>query len=131
MSVNANTGNAFLDSYAQQINLLEQDPNATPAYDAALEQEFNEIKAQILGNGGSTSGSGNGSPTSMTGTGSSSSSSRSRAVSRFLACCASMALAPPPSRSTRSCSWIADSSPNIPCVLLRARCELQSSFEGI
>jgi hypothetical protein len=46
MSVDANTGNAFLDSYARQVNRLERDPNATAAYDAALEKQFNEIKAQ-------------------------------------------------------------------------------------
>ncbi len=81
MSVDANTGNAFLDSYARQINRLEKDPNATPEYDAALEKRFNEIKAQILGTGdgggsgaGSSSGahgSSGGSSTSTHGTGSS------------------------------------------------------------
>ncbi len=51
MSLATNTGNAFLDSYARQINRLENDPNATPEYDKALEQQFAAIKAQVLGSG--------------------------------------------------------------------------------
>ncbi len=71
MSVDANTGNAFLDSYARQINQLEKDPNATPEYDAALEKQFDAVKAQVLGDGGSTPGAGNGGPATTHGTGSS------------------------------------------------------------
>ncbi len=58
MSVSANTGNAFLDGYARQINVLERDPNATPEYNAGLEAQFALIAAQILGNknGGAASG---------------------------------------------------------------------------
>ena len=56
MSVDANTGNAFLDSYARQINRLEKDPNATPEYDAALEKQFAAVKAQVLGDGGTRAG---------------------------------------------------------------------------
>lgn len=75
MSVDANTGNAFLDSYARQINRLERDPNATAANDAALEKQFNEIKAQVLGDSGPASGSGKGGPGSTHGSGSRSSGS--------------------------------------------------------
>jgi hypothetical protein len=62
MSVSTNTGNAFLDSYARQINRLEKDPNATADYDAALEKQFAAVKAQVLGNGGAAHGSGDGGP---------------------------------------------------------------------
>jgi hypothetical protein len=70
MSVDANTGNAFLDSYARQINRLEKDPNATSEFDAALEKQFAAVKAQVLGDAGSTSGSGTGGPAGTHGTGS-------------------------------------------------------------
>jgi hypothetical protein len=38
---------ALLDGYARQIDRLEQHPNATPEHDAALEQEFAAVKAQV------------------------------------------------------------------------------------
>ena len=62
MSVSTNTGNAFLDSYARQINRLEKDPNETADYDAALEKQFAAVKAQVLGKGGAAHGSGDGGP---------------------------------------------------------------------
>ncbi len=64
MSLATNTGDAFLDSYARQINRLEKDPNATAEYDKALEQQFAAIKAQVLGSGdgGHAPGSGAGDP---------------------------------------------------------------------
>src|ERR1700694_3268416 len=69
MSVSTNSGNSFLDSYARQINRLEKDPNATADYDAALEKQFAAVKAQVLGNGGTTHGSVNGGPATTHGTG--------------------------------------------------------------
>jgi Calpain family cysteine protease len=52
MSVSTNTGNAFLNDYARQINALEANPNATPEFDAGLEAHFAAVKAQILGTRG-------------------------------------------------------------------------------
>jgi hypothetical protein len=49
MSLDTHTGNAFLDDFAAQINKLEQDPNATPEYDKALEKPFAQMKVQVLG----------------------------------------------------------------------------------
>ena len=81
MSVSANTGNASLDSLARQINHLEQDPNATPGYDQALDAWFAAVKAQVLGSGGGgaapASGSGNSVPTAGAGSGSTGSSGQS------------------------------------------------------
>jgi trimeric autotransporter adhesin len=53
MSVEAHSGNKILDSYADQINALEQQAKATGGdsreYDEALEKWFAQIKAQVLG----------------------------------------------------------------------------------
>src|SRR5262245_743254 len=53
MSVRANTGDAFLDAYARQVNALEAQARATssdtPGYDAGLEKQFEAVKAQYLG----------------------------------------------------------------------------------
>ncbi len=48
MSVSPNTGDASLNSIADQINRLERDPNATPEYDNALDAWFAAIEAQRL-----------------------------------------------------------------------------------
>ena len=49
MSLSANTGNAFLDAYARQIDRLEAQARSTSSdtrgYDAALEKEFEAVKA--------------------------------------------------------------------------------------
>ncbi len=60
MSVATNTGNQELDSLGKQINRLEQDPNATPEYDKALEHEFAAVVAQVLGSGGGQAGGSSG-----------------------------------------------------------------------
>jgi trimeric autotransporter adhesin len=60
MTLATNTGNAVLDAYAKQINALEDDPNATPDYDAALETWYAAVKAQLLGQGGTTANPGSG-----------------------------------------------------------------------
>src|SRR6201999_4564291 len=57
MTLPTNDGNAFLDSWAAQINALEKDPNATPQYDQQLEAEFALVKAQILGSNPSSGSS--------------------------------------------------------------------------
>src|SRR5579885_1287605 len=61
--------------------------------------------------------------------GSSSNAMRSRAVRRFLACCDSMAFAPPPSRNCSSCARILATSAVIAAVLLLVRGWLESSFD--
>jgi hypothetical protein len=61
VSLNADTGNAFLDAYARQIDELENNPNATRAYDKGLEAEFDKIKAQVLGTKANGSGQADGS----------------------------------------------------------------------
>jgi hypothetical protein len=64
MTLSTNWGNDYLNEYAAQINTLEAQAKKTGApasYDKALEDQFNNIKAQILGssNGcGGKSGSG-------------------------------------------------------------------------
>src|SRR5277367_5950757 len=49
MTVDASAGNAYLNSYASQINSLEADPNTTSDDDATLEKQFDALKAQVLG----------------------------------------------------------------------------------
>lgn len=61
MPVTASVGNGgasdVLAAYRDQISTLEKDPNATQAFKAALEQQFDAVKQQAETPGGDTSGS--------------------------------------------------------------------------
>ena len=61
MTLSTHWGNATLDADAKQINALEEQGRVTGAprgYDKALEDEFNKIKAQILGSSNGSGGKG-------------------------------------------------------------------------
>jgi hypothetical protein len=47
MSVSTNTGDAFLNSYARQINRLEKDPSATCEYDKAKQLAASKASSRL------------------------------------------------------------------------------------
>jgi soluble lytic murein transglycosylase-like protein len=67
-SLDNNNNSSFLESYQQQISLLEQNPNATSAYDQGLEQEFAAVRAQLEG-GDCNPAAGQSQPPNLSGSG--------------------------------------------------------------